>query len=67
MNFLIRPDESGGCLLTTETRVWATDASSKRRFAAYWRIIYPGSALIRQMWLRAIKKRAEFSGAYPNG
>jgi len=29
----------------------------------YWRVIYPGSALIRRMWLRAIKKRAE---ALPN-
>ncbi|HYW41393.1 MAG TPA: hypothetical protein VE959_00970 [Bryobacteraceae bacterium] len=28
-------------------------------FAAYWRMIYPGSALIRRMWLRAIKRRAE--------
>jgi hypothetical protein len=28
-------------------------------FGAYWRVIYPGSSLIRYMWLRAIKKRAE--------
>jgi len=46
-------------LLTTETRVYATDASSRRAFARYWRVIYPGSSLIRRMWLRAIKKRAE--------
>jgi hypothetical protein len=46
-------------LLTTETRVYATDPSSRRAFARYWRVIYPGSALIRRMWLRAIKKRAE--------
>ena len=51
---------SGPCtLLTTETRVYATDASSRRAFAHYWRVIYPGSSLIRRMWLRAIKKRAE--------
>jgi len=62
MNFLIQPDGSGGCLLKTETRVFATDATSKRRFAAYWRIIYPGSSLIRSMWLQAIKQRAELSG-----
>ena len=24
----------------------------------YWRVIYPGSALIRRMWLRAIERRA---------
>jgi hypothetical protein len=46
-------------LLTTETRVYATDASSRRAFARYWRVIYPGSSLIRVMWLRAVKKRAE--------
>ena len=46
-------------LLTTETRVYATDASSRRAFARYWRVIYPGSSLIRRMWLRAIKERSE--------
>jgi hypothetical protein len=52
--------DSGPCtLLTTETRIYATDASSRRAFARYWRVIYPGSSLIRRMWLRAIKKRAE--------
>ena len=50
---------AGACaLLTTETRVHATDAPSRRRFARYWRVIYPGSSLIRIMWLRAIEKRA---------
>jgi hypothetical protein len=53
-------DEGGGWTrLTTETRVYATDASSRRRFAGYWRVIYPGSALIRRMWLRAVRERAE--------
>lgn len=46
-------------LLTTETRVYATDASSRRAFARYWRVIYPGSSLIRIMWLRAVKERAK--------
>jgi hypothetical protein len=45
-------------LLTTETRVHATDDSSRRRFARYWRVIYPGSSLIRRMWLRAISRKA---------
>ncbi|MCA1563325.1 MAG: hypothetical protein LC804_24755 [Acidobacteria bacterium] len=44
--------------LSTETRIWATDESARRRFGMYWRVIYPGSALIRRMWLRAIRKRA---------
>jgi hypothetical protein len=46
-------------LLTTETRVYATDAATRRAFARYWRAIYPGSSLIRRMWLRAVEKRVE--------
>jgi hypothetical protein len=59
MSFLIEPLSGGGCLLRTETRVYATDVASRDRFARYWRIIRPGSELIRLMWLRAIKVRAE--------
>ncbi|MPZ21116.1 MAG: hypothetical protein GEV06_24935 [Luteitalea sp.] len=58
MNFLVSADGAGGSRLSTETRVFANSASARRWFAAYWRLIYPGSALIRQMWLRAIKRRA---------
>lgn len=59
MNFRVEEEQKGWCRLTTETRVHATDAFSRRRFAAYWRLIYPGSSLIRYEWLRAIRKRAE--------
>ncbi len=59
MNFAIAPRPGGACLLSTETRVYATDDVSRRRFAAYWRLINLGSAFIRVMWLRAIKRRAE--------
>jgi len=59
MNFRIEDAGPTACTLTTETRVYATDASTRRRFAPYWRLIYPGSALIRRMWLRAIARRAE--------
>jgi hypothetical protein len=58
MNFLVHPDGRGGSLLTTETRVYANDPVSLRRFRVYWRVIYPGSAIIRRMWLRAIERRA---------
>lgn len=58
MNFRIEDGGPTACTLTTETRVYATDASTRRRFALYWRLIYPGSALIRRMWLRAIARRA---------
>jgi hypothetical protein len=43
----------------TETRVFATDAVALRRFTPYWRIIFPGSAILRVTWLRAVKHRAE--------
>jgi hypothetical protein len=59
MNFLVTPDERGGSIVSTETRVYANDPSALRRFAAYWRVIHPGSDMIRRMWLRAIKRRAE--------
>ena len=59
MNFFVRPDENGGSIVSSETRVCASDSSGARRFAIYWRIIHPGSDLIRRMWLRAIKLRAE--------
>jgi hypothetical protein len=59
MNFLVDDEGGGWTRVTTETRVFATDPAATRRFGAYWRVIYPGSALIRRMWLRAIKRRAE--------
>lgn len=57
-NLLVEP-AAGGSVVRTETRVLATDAAVRRRFALYWRLIYPGSALIRREWLRAIRLRAE--------
>jgi len=59
MNFLVTPMANGLTRLTTETRVYATDDAARRGFATYWRMIYPGSSLIRIMWLRAIRARAE--------
>ena len=58
MNTLVTPDGAGGSLVSTETRVFANSPSARRRFAVYWRIIYPGSALIRRMLLRAVERRA---------
>jgi len=59
VNFALMPRDGGACEVTTETRVFATDPRTRRAFGAYWRVIYPGSSLIRYMWLRAIRKRAE--------
>ena len=58
MNFVVTPDGPAGSLVTTETRVFASSPAARRVFAAYWRVIYPGSATIRRMWLREIARRA---------
>lgn len=58
MNFLVRADGSNKSIVTTETRVYANSPEARRRFGHYWRMIYPGSALIRRMWLRAVRRRA---------
>ena len=59
MNWTMRPAEDGTCLVTTETRVFATDGASRLRFALYWALIRAGSGFIRRMWLRAVRRRAE--------
>ena len=59
INFRVEDSGPNECVVHTETRVFATDDSTRRHFAIYWRVIYPGSALIRRMWLRAIRLRAE--------
>ncbi len=59
MNFLLEDAGPGASVVTTETRVYTTDPSARSRFARYWRVIYPGSAVIRRMWLRAVQRRAE--------
>jgi hypothetical protein len=65
MNFVVTPDGPNASIVSTETRVFANSPSARRRFAAYWRVIYPGSALIRRMWLRAIARRALGSAPPP--
>ena len=67
MNFLVTANARGGSLVSTETRVFASSDQARRRFAMYWRVIYPGSALIRRMWLRAIERRAVSRGPTAEG
>lgn len=64
MNFLVAADGKGGSMVSTETRVLSNGPAARRKFAKYWRVIYPGSALIRRMWLRAIERH---SGARESG
>ena len=59
MNFVVLPDADGGSTVATETRIYANSPSALREFGIYWRLIHPGSDIIRRMWLRAIKQRAE--------
>ncbi len=61
MNFAVLEAGGGFTSVVTQTRIHATSSAAARPFAAYWRLIYPGSALIRRMWLRAIRARAEAS------
>jgi hypothetical protein len=58
MNFLVTANGPGRSLVSTETRVFANSTLARRQFARYWRLIYPGSAIIRRMWLRAVRIRA---------
>ena len=55
----MEPYGSGRALITTETRTAATDPASLRRFARYWLLAGPFSALIRRLMLRIAKSDAE--------
>ena len=43
----------------TESRTRALSYNARKDFTPYWRIIRPFSGLIRMLWLRGIKRRAE--------
>jgi len=58
MDLRAEPDWNGARLVT-ETRVYLTDASARRRFGAYWLVVRPFSGLVRRSWLKAAKRRAE--------
>ncbi|MFG2293825.1 hypothetical protein [Streptomyces sp. NPDC048603] len=48
-----------GTRLHTETRVYATDPDSARRFRRYWLLIEPFSSLIRHDWLAAAARNTQ--------
>ena len=60
MEFRLEP-VSAGTLLSTETRVLATDPKTRRAFAAYWFVIRPSSSAIRREVLKVVARRAESS------
>lgn len=62
-NFTLHCPAAGPVRLATETRVRLTDASSRRRFRAYWALVGPFSGLIRREMLRTIRNAAETAPA----
>jgi hypothetical protein len=59
VNFRFINTNNKGTILTTETRNKGVTRDDNRVFGYYWRIIYPGSAIIRRVWLDTIKKKAQ--------
>ncbi len=60
-NFRIKDKGDQGVLISTETRILGNDSSAQKLFARYWRVIYPGSSIIRRVWLEAIINKAKRS------
>jgi hypothetical protein len=58
MEFRLEPTRQG-TLLSTETRVLATDPATRRAFATYWFFIRSSSSAIRREALRTVAQRAE--------
>jgi hypothetical protein len=61
INFKFISENNKETLLTTETRVQGICNDDNRIFGRYWRIIYPGSAIIRRVWLDTINKKAQIT------
>ncbi|MDP4174197.1 MAG: hypothetical protein Q8933_09535 [Bacteroidota bacterium] len=57
LNFLI--DRKEKTILRTETRILPLSPKMYNSFKIYWSIIHIGSAWIRRIWLKAIKRHAE--------
>jgi hypothetical protein len=64
VDFVVEPD-GDGTRVSTETRISATDARTRARFAIYWTLIRAGSGLIRRDLLHAVARRATTSGPAP--
>ena len=56
-NFEVTPTPAGADL-TTETRIRCADPATLRRFRRYWRVVAPGSGLIRLAILRQVRREA---------
>jgi len=58
-DFKVEDAGGGWSKISAETRVVALDDLTRRGMGRYWRLIVPGSGLLRLQWLEGIKKRAE--------
>ena len=58
-HFNVEDTGGGWSTISAETRVVALDDATRRGMGRYWRLIVPGSGLLRLQWLAGIKKRAE--------
>lgn len=61
VNFLFKSLDNGQTLVSTETRNLPITRKDCHVFGRYWRIIYPGSAIIRRLWLDTLAQKAEKS------
>jgi hypothetical protein len=57
VNFRFKTIDNNETILSTETRNCGITPKDNRVFGFYWRIIYPGSAIIRRVWLDTIKNK----------
>ncbi len=54
--------QSSRTQLVTETRVRCGDETTRRSFLRYWRVIAPGSGVLRRSMLSTVRRRAEAIG-----
>jgi hypothetical protein len=64
--FNVEDADGGWSTIGTETRVLAVDEFTRRGMGRYWRLIVPGSGLLRRQWLEGIKRRAESMPKVPS-
>lgn len=64
-DFIVEDAGGGWSTITAETRVLALDPDTRRGLVRYWRLIVPGSGLLRLQWLDGIRKRAENAAPRP--
>src|SRR6185503_4268656 len=57
-NFLVEPAPDQHARVSTETRIKAADVDTLLTFRRYWRLVHPGSALIRRAMLAAVAREA---------